>query len=68
MTTPSDEFCDALVRCPKCGDEQPDMDGFGFLICDACGYCTHPSASAKVGEPLLCDHCAAAIRKMAEGV
>lgn len=45
------------VRCPKCGDEQPDLDGFGFLICDACGYCTHPSSSAPIGEQLRCDHC-----------
>lgn len=33
------------MRCPKCHDEQPDMDGFGFLACTQCGHCTHPSST-----------------------
>ena len=31
------------VRCPACGAEQADADGFGVLHCPTCGYCTHPS-------------------------
>ena len=52
------------VTCPKCGREQVDMDGFGFLACipfnipvsiaekhgviPCCGYCTHPSITDGV--------------------
>ena len=41
-----------IVRCPKCGDEQIDYDGFGFIAClpDGCGYCTHPTRSGAVCE------------------
>lgn len=43
------------VRCPKCGQQQTDYDGFGFLACiPGCGYCTHPSAS---GSPPKCGIC-----------
>jgi hypothetical protein len=33
------------VKCPKCGTEQSDMDGFGFIACftHGCMYCTHPN-------------------------
>jgi hypothetical protein len=31
------------MQCPKCGEWLEDMDGFGVLAHDACGYCTHPS-------------------------
>lgn len=31
------------MTCPKCGDQQTDFDGFGFMACTACGYCTHPA-------------------------
>lgn len=30
--------------CPKCKVEQDDMDGFGILYCELCGYCTHPGS------------------------
>lgn len=42
------------VECPKCGVEQTDMDGFGVLYCDACGYCKHPSYTGD-----KCDICGA---------
>jgi hypothetical protein len=33
------------VCCPKCrGGCYEDMDGFGFIHCTDCGYCTHPAA------------------------
>jgi len=31
------------VPCPKCGEAQEDDDGFGFIFCEKCGYCVHPS-------------------------
>ena len=34
----------AYVKCPACGARHKDLDGFGFLYCDICGECTHPSA------------------------
>lgn len=40
------------VACPVCGTEQTDMDGFGFLDCSHCLYCTHASISDGV-----CDGC-----------
>lgn len=40
------------VTCPVCGAEQVDMDGFGFLDCPHCLYCTHASISNDV-----CDGC-----------
>jgi hypothetical protein len=45
------------VRCPKCGKEETDMDGFGFIACiPGCGYCTHPSSD---GDPPVCGICGA---------
>lgn len=41
------------VRCPRCGIEQDNQDGFGVLHCANCGYCTHPSSANGV-----CDLCA----------
>lgn len=38
------------LTCPQCGDTQTDMDGFGFLACDVCGYCTHPSLTGGICE------------------
>lgn len=32
-----------LLVCPKCGVSDNDFDGFGFIACESCGYCTHPS-------------------------
>lgn len=37
------------MRCPRCGAEHPDYDGFGFIAhtkpayADGCGWCSHPS-------------------------
>ena len=51
-----------IVYCPRCGAEQVDMDGFGFLACiPGCGWCTHPSGTN--GQCDLCGeryerHCA----------
>lgn len=41
-----------LVRCPRCGTEQVDLDGFGFINCERCHYCTHPSFTGE-----RCDVC-----------
>ena len=32
------------LTCPKCGAEQDDFDGFGFIYCPECEYCTHPNS------------------------
>lgn len=45
-----------IIHCPKCHAVQEDHDGLGVLYCEACGYCTHASAS---GEPMTCDFCGA---------
>lgn len=45
------------LTCPKCGDEQEDLDGFGFIACDKCGLCTHVSFSGPCGQELICDLC-----------
>lgn len=37
-------------ECPKCGDAQPDLDGFGTLHCEHCGYCKHASITDSVCE------------------
>jgi hypothetical protein len=34
--------------CPECGDDTEDLDGFGFVACTVCGYCTHPSRTDGV--------------------
>lgn len=39
-------------ECPRCGDSQRDLDGFGALYCQKCGFCTHASITAGV-----CDFC-----------
>lgn len=33
------------AECPKCHAEQADLDGFGVLYCEACGYCLHPAVA-----------------------
>lgn len=38
----NDHAGNPTARCPKCGHEQVDLDGFGVLHCDACRYCAHP--------------------------
>jgi Zn finger protein HypA/HybF involved in hydrogenase expression len=35
------EYDPPTMTCPKCGKESEDLDGFGVLHCEACGYCTH---------------------------
>ncbi len=30
------------VACPKCHVEVQDLDGFGVLVHEPCGYCSHP--------------------------
>ncbi len=38
-----------MMKCPRCGVEEPDHDGFGMLahvkpaFPNGCGYCSHPS-------------------------
>jgi hypothetical protein len=34
--------------CPNCLAWVPDLDGFGVLAHDACGYCSHPSSDDGV--------------------
>ncbi len=41
-----------IVTCPRCGDEQADHDGFGFVSCAACGFCVHLSRTGGT-----CDIC-----------
>jgi hypothetical protein len=28
-----------VVACPLCGEEYDDIDGFGLLRCEDCGFC-----------------------------
>lgn len=30
------------AQCPSCGAWVDDLDGFGVLVHDGCGYCSHP--------------------------
>jgi len=43
-----DEELVPTMTCPRCGEELPDMDGFGCLAHLECGYCTHPSVTDGV--------------------
>lgn len=45
------------VQCPQCKAEHADMDGFGFLICGECGYCTHPTSSLHDDGKWYCGLC-----------
>lgn len=31
------------ATCPRCGDEVEDLDGFGVVAHERCGYCSHAS-------------------------
>lgn len=31
------------AACPQCKDELPDLDSFGVLYHQACGFCRHAS-------------------------
>ena len=50
------------MRCPKCGAEHPDFDGFGFVAhtkpayADGCGWCSHPS-KGKTPDGWVCGIC-----------
>ena len=48
---------DETISCPKCGDAQPDHDGFGFFFCDKCKHCTHDSFSVNENSQSCCDFC-----------
>lgn len=37
-----------IAVCPKCGAEVDDLDGFGVLVHDECGYCSHPDVYGTV--------------------
>lgn len=43
--------------CPRCSAEQEDYDGFGFLACDACGLCFHPSLNNDGHGNWVCGIC-----------
>jgi ribosomal protein L37AE/L43A len=47
-----------LINCPKCGAEQEDLDGFGVLYCEACGFCTHASVNGDI-----CGLCGAEVKR-----
>lgn len=32
-----------MSMCPKCLEWLEDLDGFGILSHEKCGYCSHPS-------------------------
>lgn len=55
------------IACPKCGDEQKDMDGFGFIACvnPECGHCKHVAASRKADGKWYCDICGAPLNRAA---
>ncbi len=37
------------IECPKCKATSRDLDGFGFVFCEACGHCVHNSQSGRDG-------------------
>lgn len=50
------------TSCPKCGHEEEDMDGFGFLgPCPSCGYCTHPNSTME-GDKWICGVCGGEVK------
>lgn len=55
--------------CPSCGTEVEDLDGFGVLAHDECGYCSHPSMTGTAlyrgGRKIWkCDACSALVVDM----
>jgi methionyl-tRNA synthetase len=45
------------MQCPKCGYEDEDFDGFGFIgQCQKCGYCNHPNKMLENGK-WICGIC-----------
>jgi hypothetical protein len=55
MASPDDDV--PRVRCPKCGAEVLDFDGFGFVACPECEFCTHPSSTADASGDFVCNVC-----------
>jgi ssDNA-binding Zn-finger/Zn-ribbon topoisomerase 1 len=49
------------VSCPKCGEVSIDMDGFGFIACERCGYCKHVAMHEDDGR-WHCDICDAVVK------
>lgn len=51
------------MRCPKCGVEEPDFDGFGMLAHTkpaferGCGFCVHPSMDVDDDGGWTCGLC-----------
>ena len=54
--TNSNEIIPDKIICPKCGSEQDDWDGFGFIYCHSCGYCIHPNYFVESGKR-ICGIC-----------
>jgi excisionase family DNA binding protein len=52
-----------LVTCPKCGEDREDLDGFGVLACEKCGYCTHPHLDGDGRGSMVCVICRFAERR-----
>lgn len=38
----------STATCPNCGEEVEDLDGFGVLVHEECGYCSHPDIEGVV--------------------
>lgn len=55
-----DEF--EFSTCPHCGHKQPTepFDGVGVLICEQCGYCSHPHCNWD-GKQWVCLLCGASL-------
>lgn len=45
------------ATCPTCKTLQQDMDGFGVIHCDHCGYCTHPELDEDEAGNWVCTIC-----------
>lgn len=48
------------TQCPSCGDWLDDLDGWGVLAHEACGYCDHPSLDGDGAGRMICGICGAA--------
>jgi DNA-directed RNA polymerase subunit M/transcription elongation factor TFIIS len=56
VTVPTDPH-NPTTLCPKCGHEEEDFDGFGFVgQCSSCGYCNHPNSTLENGK-WICGIC-----------
>ena len=43
--------------CPRCGFAVLDFDGFGFVACPACEFCTHPMSDSGRDGNVRCGIC-----------